>query len=385
MYALPTVPRRVFITAAEVSGDNNAASFAAALKLIDPSIRIEGLGGPKMASAGVKIHFETTARAAMTFHGIGRAREVWRWLRWMKAEYARERPDLHVCVDSSGFNLHFAKVAKSFGVPVLYYVAPQLWASREGRIKQVRAYVDRLACIFPFEAQWYRDRGVDATFVGHPLFDSIPENRLELSATPSRFPDRPPVIGVVAGSRTSEVKANLPHLIRVMERIKGDFASASFVLPTTASADEMVTHYLRQLGSGLEARATVGGFDQVIPGCDLVLCKSGTSTVHVAAYGVPMIVVYRVNPLLWHLAGRWLVKTKKIAMVNILAGQIDLVPEFIPWYGSVDAVADCAIDLLKNPEKLADQRRKLIEVIGPIAAPGASANVARMALEMMHD
>ena len=135
--------KRVFITVAEVSGDHNAALFAGAVKQLDPSIRIDGLGGPKMAAAGVKIHFETTARAAMTLHGIGRAREVWRWLKWMKTEYAREKPDLHVCVDSSGFNLHFAKVAKSFGVPVLYYVAPQLWASREGRIKQVRQFFER--------------------------------------------------------------------------------------------------------------------------------------------------------------------------------------------------------------------------------------------------
>jgi lipid-A-disaccharide synthase len=375
--------KRVFITVAEPSGDNNAASLVTALRSLDPTIQVEGLGGPKMAAAGVKIHFESTARAAMTLHALGRAREVWRWLKWMKAEYARAKPDLHICVDSSGFNLHFAKVAKSFGVPVLYYVAPQLWASREGRIKKVRAYVDRLASIFPFEAKWYQDRGVNAQFVGHPLFDSLPANRLELSATPPRFPDRPPVIGIVPGSRKSEVRANFLHLIEVMRGIAAKFANVTFLIPTTQSAHQLVQQMLGQPGHGLEAHATADAFDSLIPQCDLVITKSGTSTVHVAAYAVPMIVVYRINPVLWQAAGRWLVKTKKIAMVNILAGQVDLVSEFVPWYGSPARVTACALDLLENPQKLVDQRRKLVELIDPISKPGASMNVAKIAMEMM--
>jgi lipid-A-disaccharide synthase len=375
------VSRRVFITVAEVSGDNNAAKFAAALRQSDPAIEIEGLGGPAMAAAGVKIHFETTQRAAMTLHGLARAGEVWRWLRWMKEQYARSPPDLHVCVDSSGFNLHFAKVAKSFGVPVLYYVAPQLWASREGRIKQVRAHVDRLACIFPFEAQWYRDRGVNATFVGHPLFDSLPSDRLERSAAAPRFPDRPPVIGVIPGSRRSEVRANLPPLLEVVDRLRAEWPGARFLIPTTRATHDGIATLLADRSG--QAMVECDAFDRFVPQCDLCLTKSGTSTVHVAAYAVPMIVVYRLNPILWHAAGRWLVKSRKIAMVNILAGQIDLVPEFVPWHGSTDAVANCAIDLLKHPEKLADQRQKLIALMQPLAEAGASQNTARLALEMM--
>lgn len=378
------MPRRLFITVAEVSGDNNAAKLAAALRQLDPSIEMEGLGGPAMAAAGVKIHFETTARAAMTFHAVARAREVWRWLKWMKAEYARARPDLHVCVDSSGFNLHFAKVALSFGVPVLYYVAPQLWASREGRIKQVRASVDRLACIFPFEEKWFRDRGVNATFVGHPLFDALPENRLELSAAPPRFPDRPPVVGIIPGSRSSEVKANLPRLLHVAARISAEFTGARYLVPTTAAGHERVRRIIAEGPVAAQAfDVRPDAFDDFVPRCDLCLTKSGTSTVHVAAYGVPMIVVYRVSPLAWHLAGRWLVKTRKIAMVNILAGQTDLVPEFVPWSGPPDGVAEVALDLLRNPHKLADQRQRLIDLLAPMSHPGASRKVAEIALGMM--
>ena len=136
-------------------------------------------------------------------------------------------------------------------------------------------------------------------------------------------------------------------------------------------------------GRDAHATAREGGFDALIPQCDLVITKSGTSTVHVAAWNVPMIVVYRINPILWHLAGRWLIKTRKIAMVNILAGQTDLVPEFIPWYGSNAPVADCAIDLLKHPEKLANQRQKLAKVMRQLDRPGASMNAARIAMELL--
>jgi lipid A disaccharide synthetase len=126
------------------------------------------------------------------------------------------------------------------------------------------------------------------------------------------------------------------------------------------------------------------GFDGMIPRCDLVLCKSGTSTLHVAAWGVPMIVVYRINRLLWHGVGRWVIKSKKIALVNILAGNVDLVPEFVPWYGSNQPVADCALRLLRNPELLEEQRAAIGRLIATLDRSGASASVARIAMEMMH-
>jgi lipid A disaccharide synthetase len=132
-----------------------------------------------------------------------------------------------------------------------------------------------------------------------------------------------------------------------------------------------------------QVEAVLDGFDSLIPRCDLVLCKSGTSTLHVAAWGVPMIVVYRINPILWHGVGRWVIKTKKIALVNILAGNTDLVPEFVPWYGSTDSVAECALNLLGHPTLLEEQRTAVGGLIGSLDRPGASANVAGMALEMM--
>ena len=370
--------QRVFITAAEASGDQHAAELVRSLKALDPAIEIEGLGGPKMAAAGATLLEETVGRAAMGWRGALRAIEASRWMKLLAARYAAAPPDLHICVDSSAINLPFARRAKSFGVPVLYYIAPQLWASREGRIKQVRAHVDKLACIFPFEQRWFRDRGVDATFVGHPLFDELPADR---AAAPRAQGADAPVVGVIPGSRRAEVKQNLPHLIEVMHAIVRAFPKTTFLTPTTAASDALVKEMIAR--ERLDVAVERDAFDRFVPRCDLVITKSGTSTVHVAAWRVPMIVVYRVNPLLWHGVARWLLRTKKIAMVNILAGQVDLVPEFIPWYGSNQPVIDCALDLLRHPDKLAAQREQLDALMKTIDRPGASMNVARLALELI--
>ncbi|MDB5327919.1 MAG: lpxB [Phycisphaerales bacterium] len=379
------MPQRIFITVGEVSGDNHAAGLVKSLKKLDPTIQIDAVGGPAMAAAGAVIHQETTKKAAMSFHAVKRVAEIRRLEQRLKARYAspETRPDLHICVDSSGFNLRFAKLAKAAGVPTLYYVAPQLWASREGRIKQVRANVDRLACIFPFEEKWFGDRGVAATFVGHPLFDELPVDRLaRVPAT--RFPQRPLIIGVVAGSRRSEVRENFPPLIQVMQRIASVYPQATFLLPTTPAAQEIINEprYADAL-KGLTVTVRQNAFDDLIPQCELVLCKSGTSTVHVAAYGIPMVVVYRISTLLWQAAGRWLIKTPKIAMVNILAGNIDLVPEFIPWNGDPSPVADSALAILASPDQLADMRKSLLDLIQPLDHRGASDNVARIAIDML--
>lgn len=373
------MPGRVFITVAEVSGDKLAAELIRSLRRLDPQLIIEGFGGPEMAAAGAKVLRETVAGAAMAHHAAKRVFEVSSLLTQARRYYQEHRPDLQICVDSSAMNLRFARRAKQAGIPVLYFVAPQLWASRPGRIKHVRADVDRLACILPFEEEYFRQRGVNATFVGHPLFDRIPRDRANPGI--ARYPDQAPIVGIVPGSRRSEVSANLPHLLDVARRIREQFPSVRFLVPTTHSTHDQVASAINGGPFTVEPDA----FDRLLPQCDLCLCKSGTSTLHVAAFGVPMIVVYRVSRFMWYVLGRWLIRTRKIALVNILAGQIDLVPEFIPWYGSNQPVIDCAIDLLKHPEKLAAQREKLTALVATLDRRGASMNVAKMAMEMIQD
>src|SRR5688572_22929976 len=331
------MPGRVFITVAEVSGDQHASHLVRSLRELDPTLAIEGHGGPEMLDAGATIHHETTTKAVMGHRAAARAGEMWRLFRWTREYFDRERPDLQICVDSPSMNFHFAKIAHERGIPVLYYIAPQLWAWREGRMKQLKKWVDQVACILPFEEEYFRKQGVNATFVGHPLFDQLSPGHGQ--ATGPRFPERAPVIGLLPGSRKAEAAANFPHMLEVARLIRESFPKASFVVPTTPATTPLVQRLAEQFNRLMEeARpplptATIGGeydargpilrhgereFDRMVPECDLCLTVSGTATLHVAGYRVPMIVVYRGGRIAWHLVARWLVKTRTFSLVNLL-------------------------------------------------------------------
>jgi lipid-A-disaccharide synthase len=377
------MPLRVFITAGEVSGDLHAANLARQLKILRPDVIIEGFGGPAMREAGVVIHHDTVDRAVMGLKAVLRSIEVLRLLGWLKSRYRRQPPDLHICVDSWSMNWLFARQAKLAGVKVLYYIAPQAWASRPGRVRQLHKYVDQLACILPFEEEWFCSRGVNAKFVGHPLFDHLPEKRAPRPPIPADgFVSRPPIIGLIPGSRRGVAKGNLPPLLDVAEIIQRKFPDAEFLIPTTPATHEIATEELKNRPRNY--LAVKDGFDEIAPRCDLAITISGTSTLHLASYGVPMIVVYRGSRILWHLLGRWIINLRTYAMVNLLSDSgRHIVPEFIPWFGPPAPVADAALDLLTHPDKLAAQRQSLDSLIARLDKPGASRNVAELAVELM--
>lgn len=388
--------RRVFVTAAEVSGDKHGAQFIRSLKAIEPDVVVEGLGGPEMAAAGATVLRETVANAAMGWRGALRAVEVYKLLAETRRRFDASPPDLWVGVDSPSMNFHFARAAKERGIPTLQFVAPQLWGWAEWRMKKLRRWVDRVACIMPFEEAYFGGHGVSATFVGHPLFDELPPNRGRPPGP--HFPDAPPVIGLLPGSRRGVANANFPRQVEVAAALLGRFPTARFLVPTTAATDPVVRAYLGIAADGGHLPAdrvevALGAFDRMVPACDLCLTVSGTATLHVASYGVPMVVVYHGSPLLWNLLGRWLIRSRTFAMVNLLADatplapdpqrERQLVPEFVPWYGPTDPVADLLAGLLADPAKLADQRRRLTEMVRRLDKPGASDAVARLAVEMM--
>lgn len=388
--------RRVFITVGEASGDQHAAQLIRELKTHDKDIIVEGIGGPAMADAGAMIHYDTVHRAAMGWKAVFRYFELKRILKWSRNHFRQHRPDLLICIDSWAMNWHWAKLAHGMGIPVMYYIAPQAWASRPGRVKRLRRYVDRVACILPFEEQFFRDHGVEATFVGHPLFDELPERDTQDPA--ERFPNKPPVIGLIAGSRRGVAKENFRNLLEVADRIRDDFPDVRFLIPTMPATHNVVMRVLesytspsrsvRKSPDGLETIGsfTVGlnKFNELVPKCDLCITVSGTATLHAAGHGAPQIVVYRLNPLVWHLAARWIVKTRTYSLVNLLNdSRQKIVPEFIPWYGSNLPVASKALEFLKNPQLLAEQRDRLKQLIRALNQPGASRNAAKLAIDLM--
>jgi lipid-A-disaccharide synthase len=388
--------RRVFITVGEASGDQHAALLVRELKEMDKDIIIEGIGGPSMAAAGAMVHFDTVQRAAMGIRAILRFTELRRILKWTKEYFRQHPPDLLICVDSWGMNWHWAKLAYGLKIPVMYYISPQVWASRPGRIKRLRKYVDRVACILPFEEKFLQDHGVEATFVGHPLFDDLQSPVTEDAN--ARFPHRPPVIGVIPGSRSTVARENFGHLSEVCDRILEAFPNAKFLVPTMPATHDVVKRILEGKypggargagnGNGLEKIGPyslgLNQFNQLVPQCDLCLTVSGTATLHAAVHGAPQIVVYRLNPFYWHLFGRWVVKTRTYSLVNLLSdSRQNIVPEYIPWYGSNQPLADKALEYLRNPEMLSEQRDRLRNLIRGLNRPGASKNVARLAHDLM--
>ena len=363
----------------EVSGDVHAAELIAELRRLDPSIVIEGHGGPRMKAAGAVVHRETVTNAAMGAKGALRIFEMLPILKWTKHYFAVNKFDLQICCDSPAMNFHFAKLAKSIGVPVLFYVAPQVWAWREGRVKKMRKCIDRLACILPFEEAYFRGHGINATFVGHPLFDELPDRIPHPSA--ARLAAQPPIVGLLPGSRRSEAVANYPKMLHVAEKLRGAFPGIQFLTPTTAATHPVVLEWAEDAN---DIEIAQDAFDKMVPRCDLCITASGTATLHVAGHYVPMIVVYRINPFAWNLAGRWLIRTRTFALVNLLAGKDrHLVPEFVPWVGPGDDVAAVAISLLREPALLDAQSAALKKLVDSLDRPGASARVARMGLEMM--
>lgn len=372
--------RRVFITAAEVSGDRHAGQLALALRRLDPEVLIEGLGGSEMEAAGVHLLHETVGKASMGLRALLRAREVFRLLRSTRRHFLEHRPSLLICVDSWAMNRHFAALAKKMRIPVLYYISPQVWASRPGRVKVMRRLVDHVACILPFEQQYLRDRGIKATFVGHPLFDELPPGATTRHSNRGQGL-RNPLIGLAAGSRRTVARQNAPRLMEVADHIRAHIPTACFVSPTTSATHAIV----QQAAQGRDyVRVEQDVFDRVIPDCDLCITVSGTATLHIAAYNVPMVVVYYGHPLAWHLLGRWLIKTRTFALVNLLnEDRRPIVPEYIPWNGPVDAVVHEALGLLQRPDKSARQREALARLVASLDHRGASENTARLALGLM--
>lgn len=330
-----------------------------------------------MAAAGVSLLAETTTRAAMGIAAASRVSEGLALLKLARNEYQHSPPDLAICVDSWSLNRHFAALAKQHQRPVLYFVAPQAWAWREGRVVRMRQCIDHLACLLPFEAEWYRQRGVPASYVGHPLFD-----RLGIPAARTRDMTAPPTIGLLTGSRTSEARKNWPRLAAVARALAVRFPGARFLVPTTDT-----THATVMADTPANALVRQDAFDEFVPQCDLCITVSGTATLHVALHAVPMLIVYAGSRLLWETVGRWLIPTRTFGLINLLAADqprpapaSQIMPEFIPWSGSVQPVVETATTWLNDPALLHRKSQDLVNVIDRIHRPGAAAAAAAVAV-----
>jgi lipid-A-disaccharide synthase len=368
---------RVFLSVAEPSADAHCAALARALAS-NGDVRLVGLGGPKMAEAGVELLETTVGRAAMTYKAFRHVLYFHGLIGKLKT-YIRDNPvDLVVVCDSPAFNFHVAKVAKNLDVKTLFYVAPQLWAWAPWRIRKLEKYCDKLCCILPFEQGWFTQRGIDAEFVGNPLLEesnSGPTKKYYLGFEPGRAK-----IAIMPGSRAAEIHSLWLPMQQTALNLRRKYPAVKF---TVVALNEEVRRSLQysQLPE-LPCDYAIGSVYDTARASDFAIVASGSATVQVAAAGCPMVIMYQSSKLLWHLVGRWLVTTKYLSLVNILAER-ELVPEFMPYFDSIDPIEAKIEELLAQKEVLIHTSNELVELVRPLVKKQASVRVAQIVSEML--
>ncbi len=377
---------RIMIIAGEASGEMHGAGVVAALRARRPGIEILGIGGDRMAAAGCELVYHIERFSVMGLTEVVRHLPfVRRALRRLDGLLESRRPDVLILIDYPDFNLRLARKARDRGIPVLYYVSPQVWAWRARRIHSIVRLVDCMAVVFPFEVDLYEKAGGKVVFVGHPLLEVLEskQTRADFCAGAGLDPDRP-IIGMLPGSRDMEVGSMLPAMAGTLKTVQGKLPGVQGVIglaPTVSRAD--LAAHLAGKALPEDARGVPvveNGTYEVMNHADLLLVTSGTATLESACFGTPLLVLYRMSRLSWWIARR-LVSIPDIGLVNVVAGR-RIAPEFLQDEVDPKVLSPVVLDLLREPEKRRAMTRELREVRDRLGTPGASSRVADLALEL---
>jgi lipid-A-disaccharide synthase len=370
------------ISCGEPSGDLYAGALASEILKIEPGAAISGFGSDRLRAAGASLVGDFKG---LSVTGLTEALRViprsWQNYRALVRAAADERPDVFVPIDFPDFNFFPARAMHKRGIPVVYYISPQLWAWRRGRLKTMKRVADRVLVIFPFEAPFYEAEGVPVTFVGHPLLELTPAPvaREPFLRGHGLDPSRP-VVALLPGSRRNELRAILPDLVRTAGAIAARLPAAQFLIARAPHLDETLLAPLADWPSGASRPVVVEGqTDAVLASADVAVVASGTVTVQAALHGCPMVVVYRVGPITYTL-GKPLVHVDTYAMVNLVAGA-RVVPELIQDDFTPDAAAAEALKVLLDPAHAAKVKSDLAAVRGKLGTAGASRRAAEAVID----
>jgi lipid-A-disaccharide synthase len=370
---------RIFISVADPSADAHCAGLITALQKSGYDIEFVGVGGPKMAEAGCKLLQITIGNAVMIYKAFSQVGHFYKLIKRVTRFLKSNKVDLLIVCDSPAFNFHIAKAAKKEGIKTLFYVAPQLWAWAGWRIRKLRKYCDKLCCILPFEQDWFDQRGMDVVFVGNPLFD---ESEID-SASHKKYADFEPRharFALMPGSRNAEIDSLWRPMQQIALRIKEKYPAATFV---TVAVDTEREQTMRKAEiAGFECQYTIGSVSETADAADFAIVASGSATLQVAAVGCPMVIMYQSSRILWQLVGRWLIKPKYLSLVNLLSGK-ELVPEFMPYFTSIEPIAESIEQLLEDSSKLTQLSGELIKLVEPLAEKKACQEVAKIAVGML--
>lgn len=368
--------KKILVAAGEASGDLHAARAIRELRQMVPEVEVFGLGADELAGTGVELlaHSRDIAVVGIVevLKILGQARKVFADL---VAAARDRRPDVAILVDFPEFNLRLARELHELGIPVVYYVSPQLWAWRRGRVEQVRKLVTKMLVLFPFEVDFYRRHGIDVVHVGHPLVDEVPQ----LPQAWDQLDDGALRIALLPGSRRSELAALLVPMLEAGRRIAAVRPAELRVIraPTIprAELDAAIA------AVGVSAQVVDEGRFEAIADSHLAICASGTATLEVGLLGTPMIVAYRLK-LASYLLGRLLVRLPHYTLVNLVLEE-GVAPELIQAQANPDSIAREALDLLGSPTRITTTRDKLAGLRTRLGPPGASRKVAGILADML--
>ncbi len=369
---------RILIVTGEASGDLHGANLAKAIWELDPKAELVGIGGASMRAAGVTLVPGIPHLDVMGLIGLSAVRAMVQRIRAIRRVLKAEAWDLVVLIDNPGLNFHFARVAKAAGRRVLYYIAPQVWAWRPGRMKWIQRRVDHVVVILPFESELYRQAGVRCTFVGHPLLDAVAPH-YDRQALRRQFgvEASTPVVGLLPGSRVAEINMLLPLLLATAAKLAAAEPQTRFLLAQASSIDDnLLQRLLAQ--SSVPIQVVRDQASEVMAASDVLLIASGTATLQAAVVETPMVLLYKTTPLTYRLA-RWLIRVKWIGLVNLVAGR-SIVPELIQDEATPDRLSQEVRRLLTDSKAYNEMKSGLRQVKQSLGEPGASRRAAQVVL-----
>ena len=374
--------KKIFIVCGEPSGDLLAGNLIEAIKKLDPEIKFSGVGGAYLAKSGCEIFYNIKELSVMGLFDV--LKKLPKFLNLKKIvlkKIAAHKPDAIIFVDFSGFNLRLAKAINK-RIPVIYYVSPQVWASREGRVNCIKKFVSRMIVLFKFEEDFYKQRAIQATCVGHPLIDLVnPILKKQDFLNNYKISPAKKIIALLPGSRKQEVKLILPLMLASAKLLNDNFPQTQFIIAKSPNLDAQI--YQNECKKFIPDLKIIDGLT-----CDCLnmaeasMVCSGTATLEAAIIGKPFVIVYKTN-LFNYLLYRPQIKIPYIGMVNIVAGK-KIIPEFIQFSANPKKIAEAIINLIQNPEQTNQMKQNLEALKLNLGQRGAAERAAKLILDFIY-
>jgi lipid-A-disaccharide synthase len=376
--------KKILLVAGEVSGDLHGSHLVEAIHHLDPEIQFYGVGGISLEKQGMKLLYPSQSLSVVGITEVFfKIVSILKAFTVLKESLVRERPDLVILIDFPDFNLRVAKMANRKGIPVFYYISPQVWAWRPGRVKRIAQRVKKMVVLFPFEVPLYEAAGVDVEWVGHPLLDLVKPTLLkevafqQFGLDPTRR-----TIGILPGSRMQEVERLLPPLLAAAHLLQKEIPDLQFILPLAPGIPKKVLFPLMK-NIPVTVNVVEGFAYDVMNISELLITASGTATLEGAILGKPMVIVYKVSWLSYWI-GRVMVQVDHIGLVNIIAGG-NIAPELIQQEVTPQRIAEKALQILMDPILGRRMTEGITEVRKKLGEPGAAQRAARIVHSMLYE